>query len=319
MKHDLTLQGGALTLRPLTEADIQPLCDLASAHAEALRLMGTPPNTPDYYRGALTDPAQMAFVVEVGGKLAGSTRYGDIRAAHSGLEIGWTWLTPEHWRTGTNRRMKLLMLRHAFEEMGMERVQLKTDLLNTRSQAAIEGLGAVREGVLRSHMRRADGTMRDTVMYSVTRSEWPEVGARLSGEARPDPLQTVLDLEKQVWEALKNGDAEADRRLLSEDFLGVYAAGRAGREAHAAPLGAGPSVATYTLSAEQVRTLAPGLLLLSYRAEFTAPDSPDLHRVLVTSIWQQRGETWVNVFSQDTESHDTESHVTESHVNGASA
>lgn len=182
MNHTTTLQDGNLTLRPLTEADIQPLCDLATAHAEALRLMGTPPNTPDYYRGALTDPTQLAFVVEVGGQLAGSTRYGDIRAAHSGLEIGWTWLTPEHWRTGVNRRMKRLLLTHAFEQMGMERVQLKTDILNTRSQRAIEGIGGVREGVLRSHMRRADGTMRDTVMYSVTRPEWEGVKARLGGE-----------------------------------------------------------------------------------------------------------------------------------------
>ena len=77
--------------------------------------------------------------------------------------------------------MKRLLLAHAFEQMGMERVQLKTDFLNTRSQAAIEGLGAVREGILRSHMRRADGTMRDTVMYSVTRAEWPGVRARLEG------------------------------------------------------------------------------------------------------------------------------------------
>ena len=168
LPHTVTLRDGDLTLRPLTAADIPALCELASAHADALRLMGTPPNTPDYYRAALDDPTQMAFVIEVGGKLAGSTRYGDIRAAHSGLEIGWTWLTPEHWRTGVNRRMKRLLLAHAFEVMGMERVQLKTDILNTRSQRAIEGIGGVREGVLRSHMRRADGTLRDTVV----REEW---------------------------------------------------------------------------------------------------------------------------------------------------
>lgn len=181
MNHDLTLRDGDLTLRPLTEADTPALCDLATRHAEALKFMGTPPNTDGYYRAALTDPTQLAFVVEVGGQLAGSTRYGDLRAAHSGLEIGWTWLTPEHWRTGVNRRMKRLLLAHAFEEMKMERVQLKTDILNTRSQRAIEGIGGVREGVLRSHMRRADGTMRDTVMYSLTRGEWEGVKARLAG------------------------------------------------------------------------------------------------------------------------------------------
>ena len=182
MKHDLILKGGDLILRPLAETDIPALCALATRHADALRLLGTPPNTPAYYRAALDDPAQMAFVIEVGGVLAGSTRYGDIRQAHGGLEIGWTWLAPEHWRTGVNRRMKRLLLAHAFDEMGMERVQLKTDILNTRSQRAIEGIGGVREGVLRSHMRRADGTLRDTVMYSVVRAEWPAVRARLGGE-----------------------------------------------------------------------------------------------------------------------------------------
>lgn len=181
MRHDVTLQDGTLTLRPLTPEDLPALCALADADLGEYRQMGTLPNTPASYEAALDSPTEMPFVILVGGELAGSTRYGDIRAAHSGLEIGWTWLTPEHWRTGVNRRMKRLLLTHAFEQMGMERVQLKTDILNTRSQRAIEGIGGVREGVLRSHMRRADGTMRDTVMYSVTRPEWEGVKARLAG------------------------------------------------------------------------------------------------------------------------------------------
>ncbi|GMA14011.1 N-acetyltransferase [Deinococcus metallilatus] len=179
MHHDLTLRDGDLRLRPLTEADIPALCALAQDCAEELRLMGSPPSSPAYYQAALDANDQMPFVIEVGGELAGSTRYGDIRAAHSGLEIGWTWLHPRWHGSGANRRMKRLLLAHAFEEMGMERVQLKTDLLNTRSQRAIEKLGAVREGVLRRHIRRPDGTMRDTVMYSVTREDWPGVRARL--------------------------------------------------------------------------------------------------------------------------------------------
>ena len=304
MKHDLTLTDGDLTLRPLREADIPALCALATRHAAALRLMGTPPNTEGYYRSALVDPAQMAFVIEVEGQMAGSTRYGDIRPEHAGLEIGWTWLAPEHCRSGVNRRMKRLMLAHAFEVLGMERVQLKTDLLNTRSQRAIEGLGAVREGVLRSHTRRADGTLRDTVMYSVTRAEWPGVRARLEGEAGPTPLETATRLEKAVWDAFQRGDAEADRRLLAPDFLGVYLTGRAGRDIHAAQLEGGPVVESYALIGEQVKALGPGLLLLSYRAEFTVPGSGETHRVLVTSIWERRGEGWVNVFSRDTASQD---------------
>jgi len=179
MRHGLTLQDGDLRLRPLTGADLPALCALAESCGDELRLMGSPPSSPGYYRSALEAPDALPFVVEVGGELAGSTRLGDIRTAHAGLEIGWTWLHPRWYGSGVNRRMKRLLLAHAFGEMGMERVQLKTDLRNVRSQRAIEGLGAVREGVLRAHMRRPDGSMRDTVMYSVTRAEWPGVRARL--------------------------------------------------------------------------------------------------------------------------------------------
>lgn len=180
MQHGLTLADGDLLLRPLTEADIPALCALAQDCAEEVRLMGTPPSQAAFYRTALEAPDQLPFVVEVGGEVAGSTRYGDIRAAHGGLEIGWTWLHPRWHGSGVNRRMKRLLLAHAFETLGMERVQLKTDILNTRSQRAIEKLGAVREGVLRRHMRRPDGSMRDTVMYSVTREEWADVRTRLA-------------------------------------------------------------------------------------------------------------------------------------------
>lgn len=181
MRHSLLLRDGDLTLRPLTEEDLPALCALAASCADELRLMGSPPTSPDYYRAALDAPDALPFVVLMGGELAGSTRLGDLRPAHAGLEIGWTWLHPRWHGSGVNRRMKRLLLAHAFGELGMERVQLKTDLLNTRSQRAIEGIGAVREGVLRSHLRRPDGTMRDTVMYSVVRAEWPGVRARLGG------------------------------------------------------------------------------------------------------------------------------------------
>ncbi|EYB69567.1 acetyltransferase [Deinococcus phoenicis] len=182
MRHDLTLQDGDLTLRPLTEADIPALCALAGTCADELRLMGSPPHQAAYYWAALDAPDQLPFVVEVGGELAGSTRYGDIRTAHSGLEIGWTWLHPRWHGSGVNRRMKRLLLQHAFGDLGMARVQIKTDSLNVRSQRAIEKLGAVREGVLRAHMRRPDGSLRDTVMYSVTREDWPEVQRHLGGD-----------------------------------------------------------------------------------------------------------------------------------------
>lgn len=183
MRHDLTLQDGDLTLRPLTEADFPALCALAADCAEELRYMGTPPSDPAYYAAGLEAANQMPFVIVSGDQVAGSTRYGDLRPADAGLEIGWTWIHPHHMGTGLNRRMKLLLLSHAFERMNIERVQIKTDILNTRSQRAIEKLGAVKEGILRAHMRRSDGTMRDTVMYSVTRAEWPQVKAGLLAKA----------------------------------------------------------------------------------------------------------------------------------------
>ncbi|WP_309573410.1 GNAT family protein [Deinococcus sp.] len=179
MQHDVTLQDDDLILRPLTDADIPALCALALVCGDELRFMGNSPSTDAYYRAGLDAANQMPFVIEVGGALAGSTRYGDLRPADSGVEIGWTWLHPAHYGTGVNRRMKRLLLAHAFGGMGMERVQLKTDIRNVRSQAAIAALGAVREGTLRAHMRRPDGSMRDTVMYSITAAEWPAVKAGL--------------------------------------------------------------------------------------------------------------------------------------------
>ncbi|MBI5363646.1 MAG: GNAT family N-acetyltransferase [Planctomycetes bacterium] len=113
------------------------------------------------------------------GRAIGSTRYMDLRRAHRGLEIGWTWIAPAFQRTAVNTEAKLLLLAHAFEALGALRVQLKTDARNARSQRAIERLGAVREGVLRQHIVCPDGFVRDSVMFSITRAEWPAVKARL--------------------------------------------------------------------------------------------------------------------------------------------
>lgn len=109
----------------------------------------------------------------------GSTRFLDIRREHRGLEIGYTWLSTAAQRTAINTECKLLLMKHAFEDLGAMRVQLKTDSRNIRSQEAIERIGGVREGVLRSHMLCWDGSVRDTVMYSITDKEWPTVKAKL--------------------------------------------------------------------------------------------------------------------------------------------
>lgn len=120
-----------------------------------------------------------AIIERASGRAMGSTRYLDIRRNDHGLEIGWTWIGTTFQRSVVNTECKYLLLRHAFEELGAVRVQLKTDLRNVRSQRAIERLGAVREGVLRKHIVLWDGYIRDTVYYSIIDREWPEVKRRL--------------------------------------------------------------------------------------------------------------------------------------------
>ncbi len=117
----------------------------------------------------------------------GRTSYMDIRPAHRGLEIGRTWIATAHQGTAVNPEMKLLMLRHAFEALGAVRVQLKTDARNVQSQRAIAKLGAVREGVLRRHMVLPDGFVRDTVVFSITDEDWPEVKRRLVSRLGYEP------------------------------------------------------------------------------------------------------------------------------------
>jgi N-acetyltransferase len=124
---------------------------------------------------------EFAFVVKEKstGDVIGSTRYMDTHSRQRGTEIGWTWYTPTVWGTVVNPECKLLLLTHAFEDWGAIRVQLKTDYNNVRSQRAIEKLGAKYEGRLRNHRFRADGTIRDSVMYSIIPDEWPTVKASL--------------------------------------------------------------------------------------------------------------------------------------------
>jgi N-acetyltransferase len=109
------------------------------------------------------------------GKIIGSTTFMDISQQHKRAEIGSTWITPSYWRTAVNSNCKFLLLQYAFEEWGLNRVQIKTGHENIRSQKAIERLGATKEGILRNHMIRKEGTIRHTVMYSIIKEEWPEV------------------------------------------------------------------------------------------------------------------------------------------------
>ncbi|MFF3100764.1 GNAT family N-acetyltransferase [Viridibacillus arvi] len=114
-------------------------------------------------------------------QIIGSTRFLDIDCQHKRLEIGFTWLTPTKWRTPINTECKYLLLKFAFEQLSVNRVQIKTDHENKRSQAAIERLGAKKEGILRNHMIRPNGTIRNTVIFSIIDSEWSDVKLHLEG------------------------------------------------------------------------------------------------------------------------------------------
>lgn len=113
------------------------------------------------------------------GTVVGTSSLGDWDLANERVHLGWTAYGPPWWGTAVNAECKLLLLGHAFDDCGFGRAKLQTDAVNVRSQAAIARLGATREGVLRRHQRRADGTFRDTVVFSILRDEWPGVRANL--------------------------------------------------------------------------------------------------------------------------------------------
>lgn len=129
----------------------------------------------------LDNPALAAWaqIDVISGQVAGLTTYYDINPVLRTVAIGYTWLGSAHWRTGINSEAKLLLLTRAFEELGCVRVVWHTDIYNERSQNAIARLGAHREGVLRKHKIRRDGSWRDTVIFSMTDDEWPTARAAL--------------------------------------------------------------------------------------------------------------------------------------------
>ncbi|WP_171234461.1 nuclear transport factor 2 family protein [Ruegeria sp. HKCCA6837] len=113
-------------------------------------------------------------------------------------------------------------------------------------------------------------------------------------------LNDILDLEKQVWTALVEGNASADRALLSADFLGVYPTGFANRDDHVGQFADAPTMAEFDLSDAQLRVLTPDIVLLSYRADYQRPGATEGDAMLISSLWERRNDVWVNSFSQDT-------------------
>ena len=183
----VTLSGRGIQLVPLTLAHEAGL-RAAAADGQLWQLRITsvpePEETRAYIETALSGrdtDARFAFAVldEASGTVLGSSSYHDILHAVKRVEIGYTWYAARCQRTHVNTTCKLLMLTHAFETLGCHVVGWRTDNFNHASQRAIERLGARKDGVIRGHALRRDGTIRDTVMYSLRSGEWPEVKAQL--------------------------------------------------------------------------------------------------------------------------------------------
>lgn len=183
----VVLEGAHVRLEPLRAEHLDGLCDVgldSQLWRWTTGRVATRDDMRDYVAEAMSLSAAghtvpFATVERATGRIVGSTRFANIVADHRRVEIGWTWIAQPWQRSAVNTEAKLLMLTHAFDTWGCNRVELKTDALNERSRSAIARLGAKEEGVLRAHMVVADGRLRDTVYYSILRDEWPEVRQRL--------------------------------------------------------------------------------------------------------------------------------------------
>ena len=197
----VTLEGAHVRLEPLTRAHLDALAevgldpDLWIWTASTVR---TRDDLAAYVETALAGQADgtalpFATVDRASGRVVGSTRFGNYVAAHRRVEVGWTFVAPPWQRTAVNTEAKLLMMAHAFDTLGLTRVEWKTDALNARSRAAILRLGAIEEGTLRSHMVVRDGRLRDTVYFSVTADEWPAVRDRLTARLAQGAFSTPIN------------------------------------------------------------------------------------------------------------------------------
>ena len=192
----VVLRGSLVELRPLSLEHVEPLVAAASSRG-SYRWTFVPEGAAAmraYVEEALADAAAgraVPFVQMAAGEVVGATRFGNLERWRApgwpsrpagcvdAVEIGWTWLAEKAQRTAVNSEAKRLLLGHAFEVWEVRCVTLKTDARNARSRAAIERLGARLDGVLRAHLPAADGTERDSAVYSIVAAEWPDVRARL--------------------------------------------------------------------------------------------------------------------------------------------
>ena len=178
------LESRGVRLRPLCIADEKGI-QTAASDGQLWKLRVTSVPEPHealaYIETALQADNRLAFAVTnlTSGEVLGATSYHDILPAVKRLEIGYTWYAARCQRTHINSTCKLLLMTHAFETLGCHVVGWRTDNFNFASQQAIERLGAQKDGVIRGHGLRRDGTIRDTVMYSLRAGEWPEARAQL--------------------------------------------------------------------------------------------------------------------------------------------
>jgi RimJ/RimL family protein N-acetyltransferase len=181
------LQGGRIRMEPLAERHLDDLTQVAGDDAVWRWITARPMDPPalrawlDQALANARDGVEIPFAtIDLAtGRAVGSSRYMTIAPAHRRLEIGWTWLGLAFQRTGINREAKLLQLEHAFETLGAERVEFKTHARNEASRAALLGIGATFEGVLRHHSIMLDGSNRDSAFYGIIAPDWPAVRDRL--------------------------------------------------------------------------------------------------------------------------------------------
>lgn len=183
----VTLEGKRVRLRPMTRDDVAALFRAADFPA-IWEFTGTYPirtieDMQRYVNVALAEreaghAIPFATTDPVTGEVIGSTRFANANLVDHHVEIGWTWMRPDRQRTGVNGEAKSLMLQHAFEVWGALRVEIKTDVRNARSRAAIERIGGTCEGVFRQHMIVRNGRVRDTVYYSITDKDWRDPNHR---------------------------------------------------------------------------------------------------------------------------------------------
>jgi RimJ/RimL family protein N-acetyltransferase len=191
LEDDIIIEGEDLVLEELAAKHLTDLAIIAVANPDLLQYSPTFFGSEKAIEVMIEDAQadrkagiRVAFAIYSKSlkKYIGSSSFGSIALKDQRLEIGWTWLSPEVQGSGLNNKCKFLMLRHAFENMGIKRVEFRTDARNIRSIKAIEKLGATKEGLLRSHMLMLDGQRRDTFYYSILTEEWPKLKTEVFGE-----------------------------------------------------------------------------------------------------------------------------------------